>query len=242
MVKRLLVLGVIVLMLGLGSGAEAKDLQLPPPPDTLRVLSIGLHCPTQWDCPWQDLWAIADEIAYFRPDILLVRELFWANRGEILLDHINSNPTGYRLNYHEILPGRPRCPWPIPDSWCDARGGTMIATTNFPIEMATSHTFQNRVLPDSLVPKGVIHVRVKLGTRSNGEDVYMRVANTHLQAGTADWVSYVRQNQIAELEGYMNNEAYQMPLGKPLLFGGTSMLPRRVGRRTLVPGTNSTQP
>ena len=60
-------------------------------------------------------------------------------------------------------------------------------------------------------------MNVQLGTRSNGEVVYLRLANTHLQAGSGD--GDVRRDQIGELDGYINR-AYPAPMGQPLLFGG----------------------
>ena len=159
MVKRLLVLGVIVLMLGLGSSTEAKDLkvQLPPPPATLRVLSMGFNCPLSTDCSRPTINSIAAAIREFRPDILLVREVFWRDVGEYLIDAINSNLTGYRLNYFEKVRRGPDSPSP------NGGAAMSIASTIFPIEMVSSRVFEACQGPDCLVNKGVLHLKGQIG-------------------------------------------------------------------------------
>ena len=190
-------------------GIGPRPNPLPSPPrSTLRVLSMGLKCPFPFDCIREQLDLFGTQIAWYRPDILLVREVFWSDVGEYLISAINSNPSGYRLNFYEIRPG---------GGTFTVRGGTLIATTDLPIENVTSYIFDADAYPDRLANKGVIHLSAKLGTRSNGEPVYLRVANTHLQAGGGD--GDVRRDQIGELRRYINR-AYPMPTGQPLLFGG----------------------
>lgn len=171
----------------------------PAPRLNLRVLTVNLSCPLPGDCPPESLIGMAEAIRSYAADILFVREVFWDSVGESLIGAINSEP-GYRLNDYRILPGS--------GPGLTGRGGTLIATTDLEISSETSHTFQTTELPDSFVNKGVVHLRVLLGTR-NGQPLFLRVANTHLQSGRRDeppfyerWAE-VRRAQIQELRVYL---------------------------------------
>jgi endonuclease/exonuclease/phosphatase family metal-dependent hydrolase len=159
-------------------------------PKTIRLVVFATQCPLPTDCTQSYIDKAAAQVSALNPDIVVATEFFWKKENYTRF----AEKTG--LKYHFRGPGDDQ----------NAVTGGVVVLSRFPFSKVAKDPFQQAVLPDSLVKKGTVIGKIRIGKTQNGIEIPVNVIGTHLQAkAIGDWAATQNQ-QIGQQANWIKNQ------------------------------------
>lgn len=169
-------------------------------PTSIRAVVFASQCPLPTDCDSKYIDTASAQVAVLKPDVVIATEFFWKK------DNYLNFAQKVGLRYYTRGPGGQ-----------DGVTGGVVLLSRFPFSATSTDVFREALLPDSLVKKGTVFGKVRLGKNARGEVIELQLIGTHFQAKTSgDWIK-THTSQIAQQSDFVKNA---IDRGVLTLYGG----------------------
>lgn len=169
-------------------------------PSQMKVVVFATKCPLPTDCDSAYIEKAGADVAALKPDIVIATEFFWKK------DNYVNFAKKVGLTYYSRGPG---------DSQDSVTGGVVLLS-RYPFSSFKGDVFSKAVLPDSLVKKGSVLGKVRIGKTSAGKEIAVNLVGTHYQAISSGWIA-AQTDQISQQARFIRDNFDSTAF---TLFGG----------------------